>query len=270
MTSAAPKANATQPLTPAQMVACLDELRAKFDTAEVIYRRENRIVIRWRGACVSGPLIIKMWSRPDLKGALRRILRITSGEHEFRTLVRLHDINMAVPQPLGFCRVTPGIAGYTDALFLGDLGECESATSYLKRLIKAGQEQQALQFENVMIEMTEHILEAGMIDVDHGLVNMVVQPSGRPVRLDFELARQVGWPQLFTGMYGQMLGHLILLHAFAVQPDTERPTRFAARLCESLHPPQRVLAQAGIYIRKWVKVQFETTGIDTRLTLPWD
>jgi hypothetical protein len=138
VTSAAPQANATRPLTPAQKVACLDELRAKFDSAEVIYRRENRIVIRWHGACVTGPLIIKMWSRPDLKGALRRILRIASGEQEFRTLVRLHDIKMAVPPPLGFCRVTPAIAGYTDALFIGDLGECESATSYLKRLIKDG------------------------------------------------------------------------------------------------------------------------------------
>jgi hypothetical protein len=211
-----------------------------------------------------------MWSRPDLKGTLRRILRITSCAHEWRTLVHLRDVNMAVPQPLGFCRVTPSIAGYTDALFTGDLGECESATNYLKRLISTGQEQMVLQFENVMIEMTKQIVDAGMIDVDHGLVNMVVQTSGRPVRLDFELARLVIWPRLFTGMYGRMLGQLILLHAFAVQPNTDRTTRFTARLCECLHPPRRVLAHAGMHIRKSIQVQLENTGIDTRLTLPWD
>lgn len=270
MSSAAPKVSAIKRLTQAQMVSCLDELRANFDAAAVIYRRENRIVIRWRGACVAGPLIVKMWSRPDLKGTLRRILGIASGEREFRTLDLLYDTDMAVPKPLGFCRVTPSIAGYTDALFIEDLGECESATSHLKRLIRTGQEQEALQFENVMIEMTKQILDAGMIDVDHGLVNMVIQPSGRPVRLDFELARRVVWPRLFRGLYGQMLGHLILLHAFAVQPDTERPTRFAERLRERLNPPRRVLAEASVYIQKWIKVQLETTGIDTRLTLPWD
>jgi hypothetical protein len=68
---------------------------------------------------------------------------------------------MAVPHPLGYCRLTPSIAGYTEALFIEDLGECASATDYLKQLIHTGQEQQVLLFENVMIEMTEQILAAG-------------------------------------------------------------------------------------------------------------
>jgi hypothetical protein len=71
-------------------------------------------------------------------------------------------------------------------------------------------------------------------------------------------------------MYGDMLGRLIVLHAFAVQPHTDRTTRFAERLREHLHPPRRSLVQAGIHIRKYLKEQFENTGIDTRLTLPWD
>jgi len=252
------------------MRSCLDELRAGFDNAEVIYRRKNRIVIRWRGKASDESLIIKLWSRPDLKGRLRGLLHISSCHHEWRTLVRLSAVNMAVPHPLGYCRLTPSIAGYTEALFIEDLGECASATDYLKQLIHAGQEQQVLRFENVMIEMTEQILAAGMVDVDHGLVNIVVQTSGRPVRLDFELARLVIWPLLFTTMYGDMLGRLIVLHAFAVQPDTDRTTRFAERLCEHLRPPRRSLARAGIHIQKHLKEQLENTGLDTRVTLPWD
>src|SRR5258706_13725464 len=92
-----PRTAATKPFTPAQMVRCLDELRAGFDNAEVIYRHRNRIVIRWRGTSAKAPLIIKMWSRPDLMGRLRQFLRLASGEHEWRTLVRLHEIDMAVP-----------------------------------------------------------------------------------------------------------------------------------------------------------------------------
>jgi hypothetical protein len=109
-----------------------------------------------------------------------------------------------------------------------------------------------------------------MVDVDHGLVNTVVQTSGRPVRLDFELARLVIWPRIFPTLYGHMLGQLILLHAFAVQPDTYRTTQFAARLCEHLRPPRRALARTSIYIRKYIQVQLENTGVDTLLTLPWE
>ena len=265
-----PSVSAIKKLTPAQMVRCLDELRAEYENAEVIYRRKDRIVIRWREAASDESLIIKMWSRPDLKGRLRGLLHISSCHHEWRTLVRLSAVNMAAPHPLGYCRLTPSIAGYTEALFIEDLGECASATDYLKQLIHTGQEQKVLRFENVMIEMTEQILTAGMVDVDHGLANIVMQASGRPVRLDFELSRRVIWPRLFPIMYGDMLGRLIVLHAFAVQPHTDRTTRFAERLCEHLHPPRRSLVQAGIHIRKYLKEQFENTGIDTRLTLPWD
>jgi len=252
------------------MSQCLEALRTGFDDAEAIYRRKNRVVIRWRGAVSGASLIIKMWSRTGLKGGLRRLLRIASCDHEWRTLVRLRRVHMDVPRPLGMCRLKNSIASYTDVLFLEDLGECDSSSDYLKRLIYEGQEQQVLRFENVMIRMTEQILAAGMIDVDHGLANIVMQASGRPVRLDFELSRRVIWPRLFPIMYGDMLGRLIVLHAFAVQPHTDRTTRFAERLCEHLHPPRRSLVQAGIHIRKYLKEQFENTGIDTRLTLPWD
>jgi len=180
------------------------------------------------------------------------------------------NVNIAVPRPLGFCSVVPDIAGYTDVLFMEDLGECESATEHLKRLIRAGQEAQALTFENVLIDITEQILKAGMLDLDHGMNNIVVTSSGRPVKLDVELARRVIWPRLFPAMYGRMLGRLIGLHAFAVQPDVGRTKRFAERLCERLKPPPGVLKRAGSYARELMQKQLQNVGIDTQLVLPWD
>ncbi len=265
----APNASAIQPLTPEQMSRYLEALREDFDNANVIYQRENRIVIRWRDAVSDQPLIIKMWARPDLKNSLRQLLRIAPCDHEWRALVQLHGINMSVPRPLGHCRVRPRIAGYTGALFTEDLGKCESATSYLKRLMHTGQEQQVLHLENTLINMAWQILDAGIIDPDHGLINTVVQASGQLVRLDFELARYVIWPRLYTGMYSHMLGQMILFHAFSVQPDIDRTTRFAERLHERLHPSRRVLARAGIYVRERLEQQYKYTGIDTRLILPW-
>lgn len=252
------------------MYRCLEALRTSFDRADVIHRARNRIVIRWRRAEPADSIIIKMWSHRGLKGKLRRLLRVTSADKELQNLVRLSSANMAVPRPLGCCPVEPGIAGYTDALFMEDMGECELSTDYLQRLIRTGQDQQALYFENVLIEMAAQILDAGMLDADHGLSNTVVQESGRPVRLDLELARRVIWPRLFADMYGEMLGRLIGLHAFAVQPDASRSTRFAERSCERLRPPRRVLKRAGVYARKMMQTQLDQTGIDTRLVLPWD
>jgi hypothetical protein len=252
------------------MKHCLEALRSSFNKAEVIYRRRDRIVIRWRAQDLDGSIIIKMWARDDLKGKLRRLLRIAACNHEWRNLRRLSSVNMAVPRPLGFCRVVPSIEGYADVLFMEDLGECETATDHLKRLIGSGQEQEVLRFENVMIEMTEQILEAGMLDVDHGLVNMVVPSSGLPKRLDTELARRVIWPALFSDTYGHMLGRLIGLYAFAVQPEVYRATQFAARLCDRLRPPRRALRRASAHVRSMMRTQLENTGIDTRLVLPWD
>ncbi len=257
-------------LTRVQMNACLRELRADFGAAEVVYKRANRIVIRWRRADADEPIILKMWSHPDLKGKLRRLLRIASCDHEWRSLKRLERAGMAVPGPLGTSRVSPAIASYTEVLFMEDLGPCEDANGFLKQLVQAGQEQQALRFEDALIDMTQRLLDAGMLDVDHGLANIVVQASGRPVRLDVEFARLVVWPRLFAGMYGQMLGCMIGLHAFAVQPDTGRTSRFAQKLRERLRPPRRALVRAGTHAREMMRIQLQNSSIDTRLVLPWD
>lgn len=261
--------NQITPLARAEMKRCLHTLRESFDDANVIYQRENRIVIRWPRTETGDSIIIKMWSRPDLSGSLRRLLGIAACNHEWRNLVRMSDFCIVVPRPLGFFRVVPSIAGYTDALFMEDLGGCESATEHLKGLIRAGKEQEALGFENVQIEMTAKMLEAGMLDVDHGMHNMVVQLSGRPVKLDVELGRRVIWPNLFPAMYAQMLGRMIGMHAFAVQPDVSRTTRFAERLAERLTPPPRVLERAGIHAREMMRKQLQETGIDTQLIQLW-
>lgn len=259
-----------EPLTQQQIARCLAALRETLDSAEVVYRRRDRIVLRHVDAQSGRSIIVKMWSRPDLNGRIRQLMGIAACDHEFRSLMRLRRVNMIVPCPLGTARLVPDISGYTDVLFMEDLGKCESSTEYFKRLIRDGDETLVTEFEDTIIEMTAQILQAGMLDIDHGLVNTVVQASGRPVRLDFELARHVFWPRLFPWIYGQMLGHVILLHAFAVQPDVDRTFRFAQRLLNRLQPSRRVLKRASSYVQKWLENQTSRTGIETRLSLPWD
>lgn len=235
-----------------------------------MYRRRDRIVLRYVDAQSGHSIIVKMWSRPDINGRIRRLMGIAACDHEFRSLMRLRRVSMAVPCPLGTARLFPDISGYTDVLFMEDLGKCETSAEYFKRLIRDGDETRVLKFEDAIIKMTEQILQAGMLDIDHGLVNTVVQASGRLVRLDFELARWVFWPHLFPWIYGQMLGNVILFHGFAAQPDADRTFRFAQRLQNRLQPSRRVLKRASVYVQKWLDIQASRTGIETRLSLPWD
>lgn len=256
-------------LTHNQMSQCLGGLRARFDGAQVLHRGTNRVVLRTSVPGMEKAIVIKLWSRPDFRGGLRRLLGIAPSAREWRNLVRLRSLKLPVPNPLGQCSVVPRIAGYTDALFMEDLGDCESSTDHLKSLIQRNQGEAALRFEDALIEMTAQILDAGMIDVDHGLANIVVQAPGRPVRLDLELARRVFLPRAFVNMYGDMLGRFVGMHAFAVQPDMARSRQFADRLRARLRPPKSVLARAADYARKMMERQKKDTGIDTRLALPW-
>jgi hypothetical protein len=261
-----------QLLTQAQMTRCLDDLRDSFDRAEIVARHANRAIVRWRFIDTGQSVIVKLWSHRILAGTVRRLLGVAPPDWEWRNLIRLDKAGMPVPRPLGRCVVEPRIAGYADAVFMEDLGNCELSTDHLKRLIQTGQEHEALRFEDTLIEMAERLAKAGLLDVDHGLANIVVQGSSRTVRLDLELARPAAWARLpqYSGMYGEMVGRLIGLHAFAVQPDVARSTRFAARVCARLQPNRRTLEQAGRYAHRMMRKQREEIGIDTRLELPWD
>lgn len=262
--------NTAESLTGSRIQRYAEEIRADLDRASVLSRRGNRVVVRWQESATGKSIVVKMWSRPDLKGALRRWLRIAPCDREYRNLVRLRRLGVAVPRALGVARLAPSIAGYTDALFTEDLGECETATERLKQLLRTGEERQALLLEDDVIDITRQLLEAGMLDEDHGMLNIVIPSSGKAVRLDLEIARRVFWPRLFPSSYGRMLGRLIGLHAFAVQPDVQRTNRFAHRLRASLQPSAAICERAAAHARNMMEEQLRVRGIDTRLNLPWE
>lgn len=263
-------AAALVPLTVWQKCEALKELRSRFSEIEVLHRGPGRIVLRTHLPANGRAIVVKMWSRPDLRGKVRRLFGIAPSDLEWRNLTRLCHVHMNVPKPLGRCAVVPTIEGYTDALFMEDLGDCELSTDHLKRLINVGRNQEAHCFEDKLIEMAAQMLGAGMIDIDHGFANIVVQRTGRAVRLDLELARRVFFPDMFVDMYGEMLGRFIGMHAFAVQPDVYRSTQFSERLCSRLNPSRRVLESAAAYARGMMEVQRIDTGINMQLIMPWD
>lgn len=268
--SRAPYAAVTHAGPPAheEMVASLDAVCRDPDAHDVIYRARNRIVVR-HPRVEGGTFIIKLWARPDFKGAVRRLIGRSAPRLEWVNLQRFRSAGVRVPTPFGFLNAPSDSTTFTEALFLEDLGRTISGMSHLGRLAGDGLEEQLHEFETRLIEMTARCLDAGLLDKDHGLVNTVVPADGQPVRLDLELARQVRMPHLYPSTCGEMLGNLMGTYAFAVQPDTERATRFAIRLAEGVSVPHRILRLAARRVQFMMDYQRRMAGIHTEVQLPW-
>jgi hypothetical protein len=250
------------------MSRIVESVLAGSSRIEVLDRGMNRTIFRWRddnGASV----VAKLWNRPDLKGSVRRCLGIDSASHEWRSLVRLDRAGLRVPRPLGRCRVPTNHQAFTEAVIMEDIGDCDDAMDYIKSLISAGEEAKIQSVEQQLIDMTVAILAAGMIDTDHSLVNVLVRNDGELIRMDVEMARWVGVPQIFGGMYGRMLGRLMGSYTFAVQPDDQRVRRFAQQLASQLGPPRRAMRVAQRYLDAMLAEQKARKNIDMNVANVW-
>jgi hypothetical protein len=216
-----------------------------------------------------GTVVLKLWPRPTARDRMRRAWHAAPHVQEARLLTHLRGHGVSVPRLLGTSRLRLRGMPYRHAVVLEDLGNVDNAMEHVKRLLGEGRNEQAERFEDQIIALTDALLESGVADADHSMINIVAAPSGRPFRLDFEIARLVRWPCLFPGLCGAMIGRLVATYAFTVQPDVVRAERFATRLARHLAPTVRVLRLARIHVERLLQVQEHEVGIDTRLSLPW-
>ena len=213
------------------------------------------------------PVIVKLWSRGGFAGRIRRLTGTDPARREARALTSLLDAGIAAPAPLGVSVLGSEADHFTDALFLEDLGSCDTAFEHLKRLIREGEEERVVDFLDEVVEITGTIVERGIVDTDHSLNNLVVTEDERLFRLDTELARR---SRHATKPYGVMLGRLLGSFVFAVQPDLGRVPGFAGRLKRRLDPSPRVLREASAQVQRMLASQRERKSLETRVTLPWD
>lgn len=213
-------------------------------------------------------VVVKLWNRPGLRGALRRLSRTNSARREWRTLCRLRRAGLFVPRPLAYVSGF-GQAAHTEGVVSEDLGHCSDAVEHFKGLLRSGARDQEADFVRQVIRSTVVMVRLGLLDTDHRLPNFVVAPDGRPVRLDFELNVRTPWPRLWTGKYGLMLGTLLGSFVFAVQPDQERVRAFADQLRKALAPPRRVLRVAEARVREMLARQEGEIGLRMRVENIW-
>jgi hypothetical protein len=235
-------------------------------------------LIRERGADVRiaralGPggeaVVVKLWNRRGLRGLLRRWSGTSPAQREWTALCRLGAADLEVPRPLACFSGLGSGAAHTDALVTGDLGVCGDAVEQVKSLIRSGDRAAEVAFVETLVEVTRTMVNLGYLDIDHRLPNFVVAPSGRPVRLDFELNLWRPWPRLWTRDYGLMLGTLVGSYVFAVQPDQERVKAFARRLRQRLDPPLAVLRLAEGRVEGMLRQQEAEIGLPIRIDDLW-
>jgi len=214
-------------------------------------------------------VVVKLWARPRFRGTVRQILRTGPLDRELHILHHLRRFGVKVPEVLGSCKLSLSRVPYTNALVLEDLGRVGTAMDHLKKLLHERPGREADHFEDQVIELTERIVQASVVDADHSMINIVTTKCGRPARLDFEIARKVPSPRCAPRTWGAMMGRLVATHAFTVQPDIERIIQFATRLADRTRTPRGVLRRARILADRMMETQRREDGIDTRFELQW-
>jgi hypothetical protein len=212
-------------------------------------------------------VIAKLWCSAGVYALLRRRMGTSNCQLAWKALSVLHIAGVAVPRPLGQCVMLTG--PYTEAMLIEDLGDCILGIDHVKKLLREDREAEHNQFVDQVFEMTEAMLRHGVLDPDHGLHNILVGADARPVRIDFEVAKVIRGEIGKHSAYGEMMGRLLTSYVFAVQPDTSRIEKFAARIEEALAPPKPVLQRAGKYVRDQLAKQSATMGVHTELHLDW-
>ena len=245
---------------------------------EVSTRRADIKVLRERGSDVliartPGPdgksVIVKLWNRRGWRGFLRRVSGTTIARREWDALCHLRKDGLGVPDPLACFTLRHPEALHTEVLIEEDLGACGDVTETFKQLRREKRTEEIAAFEEHLLRSTEVMLARGLLDTDHRLPNFVVRPDGRPVRLDFELARPVRHPRRDEKQLGRMIGTFLGSYLFAVQPDIAAARSFAERLQARLNLSPRTLAIARERVEEMMARQLREIGMDTRMDWPW-
>ena len=217
----------------------------------------------------SSSAILKLWQRSGWRGWFRRASRTSAPDRELRVLRHLSLAGVRVPRVLGSTRLSPRESPFDFAIALEDMGGMGEGRQHMRRLLSAGDDVRLRAFEDALIDLTESILQARVVDPDHSLYNVTVSAEGDPTRLDFEIARIVRSPEAALRRCGGMLASLVASYAFTAQPDVGRVAAFANRLVERLQPPARALQKGRDRIERMLEHQRRTRGVDIRLDLRW-
>jgi tRNA A-37 threonylcarbamoyl transferase component Bud32 len=213
-------------------------------------------------------LIVKLWARPSWRGKLRRASGTSPSQREWAAICRLHAAGLPVPQPIARVTLSRVAGGYTEAQLTGDLGELTPVMAYAKALRASARNDELDALEDEIIEVTALMIQAGVLDTDHSVVNLMVTSARRLVRIDFEIARVVRFPRLHSALLGGMIGRLVASYVFTHQPDVDLARRFAERLLDRTRPGIGAIRHARLSVGRALARQEREMGLVTAFSMP--
>ncbi|MCC6907836.1 MAG: hypothetical protein IT430_07850 [Phycisphaerales bacterium] len=214
-------------------------------------------------------VVVKACRQRDLKERLQGLSGLSMAHREWRAHEHVVRSGIRAPRLLQFLRLNLNSGERFEAIVMEDLGPTCNGMVHLKELIAQGDEDAVESFESRVVGLTERLLAAKVVDVDHQFRNIVVGQDREPMRVDFECARVFRGAKPPASSHGAMLGWLIVSHAFTCQPETSRTERFADHLRQCLRPPEAVLEVAKERVNRTLEHQRLANGIDSRVRLEW-
>ena len=214
-------------------------------------------------------VIIKLWNRPGIKGFARRLTRTHAPHREWMALNVLSSAGVPVPRPLHYQRLGGPRRAHTDAVVMEDLGKCVRSSEHLAALVRGGAVTEADALSSALVNITAAMIQNGVLDSDHTLMNFLVPAVGAPRRADLELARRVTRPAAHDQLLGAMLGRLVASYIFSVQPLGERVKDFAEALELHTGASRSALSAARVHVDAAVQAAKSRGAVVAAFRLAW-
>lgn len=239
------------------------------DTCKQIHKRSNN-----RGELLrvsvndERTVIVKLWYMNDTKKKIKSVLGVSNSAREWRMHRYIFLNEIPVAEPLHYLKLHLSNGDRWECMIFEDLGPTRSGLSYLKTLIALKDEEGIEIFEKSLIGITEKMLMAGIIDIDHQLNNFLVNDKNELFRNDFECAKHSSsYGRRVSNDCPEMLARLIASHVYAVQPDVKRTENFVEKLYTVIEVNRKMRIQISERVNKKLEVQFQKNGINSIVCL---
>ena len=214
-------------------------------------------------------VVMKFWDRSGWRAIVRRATRTTPAWREWNALTRLKDFRVPIARPLSRFSLSDRQGRFSDVLVIEDLGEVQTAQTFVKEALVAGRIVEADKIETQVIAITVGMVAANVLDSDHSMINCLCIENGKVFRVDLEVARIVRSVGASRNLQSQMIARLLTSYIYTVQPFLDRATAFSLRVAEKMDAPRSVLRSAKAIIDQKLEHQRITVGVDSKLPVDW-
>ena len=195
-------------------------------------------------------MIVKVWRYGTFYEQVKNTVRKSNGWREWRMHTQLYEHKIPVPRPLYFDNLTINRRDSCEIMMMEDLGITEPAGHYLNSLRLEKNESAITAIEDKVLGITENISNLGFIDIDNHLRNFLVTPTGRLVRIDFEVAHRPLIHLLSKKKYAYMMARLIESHVYAMQPEVDRTVIFAKKLYDRFNIDTKLRVNISVLVNE--------------------